>query len=202
MSKEASMIRRRLILFFFLLVTVSLNFPAREVPGATGATYRKTIEVYNIPDVTLINQEGKKVRLKKILSTDKPVLVDFVYTTCTTICPVLSANFVNFQRKKGPEAGKIQLVSISIDPENDTPKTMKAYLKRYGAKQGWDFLTGSREDMDKVIRAFNALNGTVLNKMDHLPIILIKSPADHRWVRINGLIGTTELIKIYEEASK
>jgi protein SCO1/2 len=180
----------------------SLDVPGWEVPGATGATYTKTILQYNTPDVTLINQEGKKIRLKEILSVDKPVLVDFVYTTCTTICPVLSANFVNFQRKKGPEAGKTQLVSISIDPENDTPKTMKAYLKRYGAKQGWDFLTGSREDIDKVIRAFNALNGTVLNKMDHLPIILIKSPADHNWVRINGLIGTTELVKEYDEACK
>lgn len=196
------MILRRLILFFFLLVTFSLDFPGWEVPGAAGAAYTKTIQQYNIPDVTLINQEGKKIRLMKILSADKPVLLDFVYTTCTTICPVLSANFVNFQRKKGPEAGKTQLVSISIDPENDTPKTMKAYLKRYGAKQGWDFLTGSREDIDKVIRAFNALNGTVLNKMDHLPIILIKSPADQRWVRINGLIGTTELMKEYAEADK
>jgi protein SCO1/2 len=190
------------MLFSFLLITFSLDFPGWEVPGVTGATYRKTIEQYSIPDVTLINQEGEKIRLKEILSADKPVLVDFVYTTCTTICPVLSANFVNFQRKRGPEAGKTQLVSISIDPENDTPKNMKAYLKRYRAKEGWDFLTGSREDMDKVIKAFNALNGTVLNKMDHFPIILIKSPADQRWVRIYGLIGTTELMKEYEEACK
>ncbi len=196
------MILRRLILLFFLLAAFSFDFPRWEAPAAAGATYTKTKEQYPIPDVTLINQDGKKVRLKKILATDKPLLVDFVYTTCTTICPVLSANFVNFQRKKGADAGKIQLVSISIDPENDTPKNMKAYLKRYGAKPGWDFLTGSREDMDKVIRAFNALNGTVLNKMDHLPIILIKSPADQRWVRIYGLVGTTELMKEYEEVYK
>ncbi len=196
------MIVRRLILLFFLLSMFSLDFPRWGVPAAAGAAYKKTIEQYDIPDVTLVNQEGKKIRLKKVLATDKPVLVDFVYTTCTTICPVLSANFVNFQRKKGPDAGKIQLVSISIDPENDTPKNMKAYLKRYGAKQGWDFLTGSREDMNRVIQAFNALNGTVLNKMDHLPIILIKSPADQRWVRIYGLIGTTELMKEYEEVYK
>jgi protein SCO1/2 len=191
-----------LILFFFLLAAFFLDVPGWEVPGAMGAAYTKSIQKYNTPDVTLINQEGKKIRLKEILSADKPVLVDFVYTTCTTICPVLSANFVNFQRKKGPDAGKTQLVSISIDPENDTPKAMKAYLKRYGAKEGWDFLTGSREDIDKVIKAFNALNGTVLNKMDHLPIILIKSPADDRWVRINGLIGTAELMKEHDEACK
>ncbi len=196
------MLLRRLVLFFFLLVMFSIDFSGWEVPGAADAAYTKTIQQYTIPDVTLINQEGEKIRLMKILSADKPVLLDFIYTTCTTICPVLSANFVNFQRKKGPEAGKTQLVSISIDPENDTPRTMKAYMKRYGAKQGWDFLTGSREDIDKVIRAFNALNGTVLNKMDHLPIILIKSTADQRWVRINGLIGTTELMKVYEEAGK
>jgi protein SCO1/2 len=196
------MLLRRLIIFSLLLAAFFPGFHRWEAPDAAAASYTKTIEQYKVPDVTLINQEGKKIRLQKILSTDKPVLVDFVYTTCTTICPVLSANFVNFQRKKGPDAGKTQLVSISIDPENDTPRTMKAYLKRYGAKPGWDFLTGSRQDVDKVIKAFNALNGTVLNKMDHFPIILIKSPADHSWVRIYGLIGTTDLMKEYAEVYK
>jgi len=159
--------------------------------------YTSTFERYELPDVVLINQDGVKVPLQNIFSPGTTVLVDFVYTTCTTICPVLSANFTNFQRKITPDSGRVRLVSISIDPEYDTPKAMKAYLKRYYAKPGWDFLTGSRQDIDKVLKALKAFTQ---NKMNHFPLILVKSPAENRWIRIYGLIGTAELMKEYEKA--
>lgn len=170
------------------------------VQAETEQKYIRTVENYVIPDVTLINQNGAKVRLKTLLTSDKPVLVDFIFTTCTTICPVLSANYSNFQRKLGPESAKVQLVSISIDPENDTPEAMKSYLeKRYAAKPGWDFLTGSKKDIDLVIKAFDAYSQ---NKMAHLPLILLRSMTDNRWIRIYGLIGTAELIKEYQKTLK
>ena len=158
-----------------------------------------TMEKYEVPDVTLTNQDGKKVRVKDLLLSDKPVLVDFIYTTCTTICPVLSANFTNFQRQGEAKTGPYRLVSISVDPENDTPKAMKTYLARYQAKPGWEFLTGSQSDIDKVLIAMNAKTA---NKMDHYPLILIKSPTQERWVRINGLIGTAPLMKELKEVVK
>ena len=163
--------------------------------GAKEAPYKRTIQSYEVPDVTLINQDGAKVQLKDLLLSGKPILVDFVYTTCTTICPILSANFTNFQKELAAKAGTFQLVSISIDPENDNPKAMKAYLQRYYAKPGWDFLTGSRADIDRVLVALDA---KTQNKMDHEPLILIKSPSVGNWLRIYGLIGTTELTKEYE----
>jgi protein SCO1/2 len=149
--------------------------------------------------VTLINQDNVKVSIRKLLSSDMPVLVDFVYTTCTTICPVLSINFANFQKTIIEERGTTQLISISIDPEFDTPKAMKAYLKRYNAKSGWDFLTGSRADISRVLKAFKVYT---LNKMNHYPVILLKSPTDRRWVRVYGLIGTSELLVEYEKVRK
>ncbi len=115
---------------------------------------------------------------------------------------MLSANFINFQRKLGPECSKARLVSISIDPENDTPKAMKKYLTQFQAKPGWDFLTGSRQDIDKVIAAFRALAASSQNKMEHYPLIILRKPADDRWVRMYGMIGTSELIREYEEARR
>lgn len=106
--------------------------------------------------MTLVNQEGKSVRLKSLLESGKPVVVDFIFGTCTTISPVLSACFSNLQSKLGDDSQKVHLVSISIDPENDTPKVMREYLTRYRANPGWDFLTGSREDIDTVMKSFNA----------------------------------------------
>jgi protein SCO1 len=79
---------------------------------------------------------------------------------------------------------------------------MKAYLKRYSAKPGWDFLTGSKHDIGRVIKAFNALGVFSVNKMEHYPLILVRAPSDSRWIRIFGLIGTTELMKEYKGAAK
>jgi protein SCO1/2 len=153
--------------------------------------YKRTIENYTMPDVILVNQKGIKVRFKELMQSNNPVIVDFIFGTCTTICPVLSASFNNLQNKLGPDGQKVQLVSISIDPENDTPKVMKEYLKRYRARPGWDFLTGTRTDIDKVMHAFNAY---IPNKMSHFPLTLIKGPGDDKWVRILGLMSSTEFM--------
>ncbi len=179
------------------LLAAALVFPGRGVCASAGEKYKRTVENYVVPDVTLVNQDGVKVRFSTLMRSKKVIMVDFIYTTCTTICPVLSAGFANFQRRVGPDPGDVHLVSISIDPDNDTPKKMKEYLKRYDAKPGWDFLTGSRRDIEKVVLALGAYT---LNKMSHLPLALLHSPADGRWIRIYGLIGTSDLIAEYEKA--
>jgi protein SCO1/2 len=153
--------------------------------------YRRTLESYSLPDVTLTNQDGKKIRFNEILASGKPVIVDFIFGTCTTICPILSVGFANLQQKLGNDSQKVHLVSISIDPEHDTPKVMKEYLKRYRAKPGWDFLTGSRSDIDKVMIAFNAY---IPNKMSHFPLTLIRPPKEDKWVRIFGLLSSAEFM--------
>jgi protein SCO1/2 len=178
------------------LVTAVAVIVTGCLAAAAETRYQRTVETYSIPDVVLVNQDGEKIPFKKFLETDKPVMLDFIYGTCTTICPVLSATFVNFQRKMGADSGKVRLVSISIDPENDTPKVMKDYLKKYHAKPGWDFLTGSRGDIDQVMRAFDAY---ISNKMYHFPLTIIRSPRDGKWTRINGLMSSSELMAEYRK---
>jgi protein SCO1/2 len=174
-----------------LLIMLSLTL-VPTYAGAADKTYKRTVERYQMPDVTLINQEGKKVLFKTLLDSGKPVVVDFIYGTCTTICPVLSASFLNLQNKLGANSQKIHLISVSIDPENDTPKVMREYLKRYRAKPGWDFLTGNRKDVDSVMKAFDAY---IPNKMSHYAVTFIHMPQGNSWIRINGITSTTEFIE-------
>jgi protein SCO1/2 len=174
-----------------VLTILTVLFSLSGHAHAESQKYRRTVENYTVPDVILVNQDGAKVRLKELLQSGKPVIVEFIFATCTTICPVLSASFVSLQQKLGNDSQKVHLISISIDPENDTPKVMKAYLKRYRAKPGWDFLTGSRKDIDNVMRAFDAY---IPNKMSHFPLTLIRSPSDGTWVRIFGLMGSSEFL--------
>ena len=187
------MIRTRLIILLLLFAVLPL---VARPASAAELKYKRTIENYTMPDVTLVNQNGARVKLKDLINSDKPVVVDFIYGTCTTICPVLSAGYVNLQRKLGQNNTNVHLISISIDPENDTPKVMKEYLKRYRAQPGWDFLTGSRADIDKVMHAFNAY---ISNKMYHYPLVLIRNPKDGKWVRIFGLTSTSELLNEYKK---
>ncbi|MBL0225430.1 MAG: SCO family protein [Geobacteraceae bacterium] len=188
------MIRTRLTILSLLLLALPLL--AVQPACAEELKYKRTIENYTMPDVTLVNQDGKRVKFKSLFNSKKPVVVDFIYGTCTTICPVLSAGYVNLQRKLGPNSGNVHLISISIDPENDTPKVMKEYLKRYRAQPGWDFFTGSRADIDKVMHAFDAY---IPNKMYHYPLTLILDPKNGKWVRVFGLTSTSEFMNEYKK---
>ncbi|ORJ54966.1 SCO family protein [Geothermobacter hydrogeniphilus] len=177
--------------FFFLvlLLTFVSGTPA-------SAKYERSLETYLAPDVTLINQDRQPVQLRQLLNSGKPVLLDFIYATCTTICPVLSAGFSNLQKKLGDEAAGVQFVSISIDPEHDRPEIMKTYLTRYRARPGWDYLTGTRTDIDQVMHAFDAY---VSDKMSHYPLTLIKVPGKDQWLRIYGLTSTRDLLREYRQ---
>ena len=178
---------------FFLLLTLGASTTLAK------PRYNRTVEEYKIPDITLINQDGEKVRLVEYLDTGKPVILEFIFATCTTICPILSIGFTNLQEKLGPEAANLRLVSISIDPEHDTPEVMKSYLQRYEAQPGWDFLTGSISDINQTMRAFDAY---VSDKMGHRPLIFLHSPKENTWVRIDGLMSGKELKDEYLRLKK
>ncbi len=167
--------------------------------GAEKPAYKKSVHSYTMPDVTLITQDGKRVQFNTFVKQGKVIILDFIFGTCTTICPVLSASFVSFQNRLGPDSAKVQLISVSIDPEHDTPKILKEYLKKYRAKSGWDFLTGSRDSINRVMRAFDAYTA---DKMAHYPLTFVYSPLQDRWFRIDGLTGTSELMYEYQQALK
>ncbi len=175
----------------FLILTLVILLRCLNPADANDRKYKRSLERYSVPDVVLVNQEGTKIRFKSYIETDIPVILDFIYGTCTTICPVLSAGYYSLQKRLGPDVRKVRLVSITIDPENDTPKVMKEYLAKYHAKPGWDFLTGSRAEIDRVMRAFDAY---IPDKMSHYQLTLIRSPKDGRWIRIKELISGSDLL--------
>jgi protein SCO1/2 len=181
------------------LLVPALLLSGKDVQAQTRGKYKVSVERYVIPDVTLVNQDGVRVKLGTLLNSKKVTMVDFFYTTCPTVCPVVTAVLFNFQNKIGPESDRVQLVSISIDPENDTPERVKEYLKRYNAKLGWQGLTGTKDQIEKAARALNAYTA---DKMTILPLIQLYSSVDNRWVRISGFIGTSALIAEYEKVLK
>jgi protein SCO1 len=139
---------------------------------------------YQIPDVAMIDADGTTMRLRTILDTDKPVALNFIFTTCTTICPVMTATFAQMQRKLGDQASNLQVVSISIDPEYDRPEVLKAYGRQFHAGSNWTFLTGDSKDILTVLQSFETFAGS---KMNHQPVTFLKHPGEQDWIRIDGL---------------
>jgi protein SCO1/2 len=146
---------------------------------------------YEIPDVTLVDQAGKPVSMRDLLSTDKPILANFIFTTCTAICPVMSATFQQVQRGLAENTDEVKMISVSIDPEQDTPAALSEYAQRFDAGPQWVFLTGSLEDSIRVQKAFDAYRG---DKMNHAPLTLLRAGPDAKWVRLDGFASATDLI--------
>lgn len=184
------------------VVTVALLLVLVAGAGAgakEGKLYKRTIEEYVVPDVTLLNQDGEEVQLKSYFDTEKPIILDFVYGTCTTICPVLSVGFSYFQKKLGEDPDQVRMVSITIDPDNDTPEVIKLYLQKYGARPGWDGFTGKRENIVEVLEAFDAY---VSNKMNHYPLTILRGSGEKEWVRVYGMLSASDLIAEYNLLKK
>ncbi len=152
--------------------------------------YTATTENYATPDVELIDQLGTSVSLRTLLETDQPIALNFIFTTCTTICPVMTATFAQMRRELGDAGSDLRLVSISIDPEYDRPDKLKAYSEQFRTGEGWDFLTGDSGDIVQVLRSFDSYAGS---KMNHQPITLLKRPDSASWTRIDGLASGKDL---------
>jgi protein SCO1/2 len=143
----------------------------------------RTAVNYRVPDTTLVRSDGVRVNFAHELDDGRPVLLDFIYTTCTTICPVMSQTFAEVQKRLGPDAAKVKMVSVSIDPEQDTPARLTEYSKRYRAGAQWSFYTGSVESSVAVQRAFDVYRG---DKMNHSPVTLFRAAPGRPWVRLDG----------------
>ncbi len=155
-----------------------------------GDGYTRAAASYQTPDVKMVDVNGREVSLRDSLDGPGPVMLNFIFTTCTTVCPVMSATFSNVQAK----LGTVRMVSISIDPEHDTPSRLKEYSKRFEAGSRWTMLTGSIENSIAVQRAFDIYRG---DKMNHEPVTFMRNGPEQPWVRINGFISADDLLREY-----
>ncbi|HEX8720334.1 MAG TPA: SCO family protein [Pyrinomonadaceae bacterium] len=170
-------------------------------PAAEGAAGREAhvSSKMSIPDVELLDQDGRKVRFYTDLVKGRVVAVNFIFTTCTTICPPLGATFARVQKELGERAGReVHLISISVDPATDTPERMKAWGAKFHAGPGWTFVTGPKPQVDEVLRALGAATGS---PSDHTPTVLVGNDAAGQWTRAYGLARPAVLVKLIDDAA-
>jgi len=161
-----------------------------------GIVSRSVFDV-SVPNVTLVDMNGTDVMLHDVLDNRSPIILNFIFTTCTTICPVQSAAFRQVQEKLGPKASHVRMVSVSIDPENDTPAKLKDYAKRFSVGSQWNLLTGSLNNSIAVQKAFAVFAG---DKMDQKPVTFLKAKgSSNSWVRLDGLVDAQDIVKEFDK---
>ncbi len=147
-------------------------------------------------DVKLIDQDGRERRLYSDLLQGKSVVINVVFTTCTSACPAMTNAFAKIQEHLGDRLGRdVSLLSISIDPVTDTPAKLKDYAARFKARPGWYFLTGSKANVDETLKK---LGQYVENKEDHLNLFLIGNEKTGLWKKAFGLASPEQLFPIVD----
>lgn len=168
-------------------------------PGMSDAHESHAASKMSIPDVELLDQNGRVVRFYTDLVKGKVVAVNFIFTTCTTICPPLGATFARVQRELGARTGRdVHFISISVDPATDTPERLKAWGAKFHAAEGWTLVTGRKPQVDELLRALGAATSS---PADHSPTVLIGNDAAGQWTRAYGIARPAVLVGLIDAAA-
>ena len=179
-------------LLFFLT-----NLTSGQQPNAATNSKNDQSAAHNyFTDTILINQNGEKMRFYTDLLQGKTVIIDTFFSTCQTACLPMTRNLEKIQEALGERLGKdVYILSVTVDSEMDTPAQLKAFADKFHARPGWYFLTGTKENVDLVLRK---LGQYVDNKQDHLTLFIIGNERTGLWKKAYGLATSDELIKVVD----
>lgn len=189
---------------FFLIVfaTALLALSGCNRTGEESGAYPVNYQTSSLPDVTLTDQYGQHVPLASLKG--KPLLFDFIYTSCPGPCQLLTQHMKLIADKLGRALGpKVSMVSVTVDPEHDRPSRMLSYAKAFNANvNGWYFLTGSPAQIDKLMRPFllerlRDSNGEII----HVPGYFLVGTDGHPIVNYSQWVNPSKPARDAEEAA-
>jgi cytochrome oxidase Cu insertion factor (SCO1/SenC/PrrC family) len=143
------------LIAFAAIVGCNSNIaPISDTPAHPAGSFTPNNPTDCLPAINLIDQHGTKVSLAALKG--KPVLIDFIYASCATACPLMTSRFAQIAGKLGGDLGtKVTMVSITIDPEHDHPAQLLDYARTHNAdRDGWLMLTGTPADIAAVLRIY------------------------------------------------
>ena len=165
-STRKSLFLTMLVVFVGVVTLIGCRRPAENIGERGGSEVRNSPDC--LPDITLVDQNGRNVSLASLKG--KPVLFDFIYTSCPGPCLLLTAQMKKIADRLGPKLGtEARIVSITVDPEHDHPAQLRAYASAQGANvNGWLFLTGTPKQIDQVMARFKLFRqGEADGTVDH-----------------------------------
>lgn len=152
----------------------------------------------HVADVVVQTHDGRTVHFYSDLVKGRVTAINFIFTSCTTVCPLMGVRFAQLQPLLPKD---VSLVSVSIDPTNDTPARLAAWSQRVGAKPDWTLVTGAKPDIDTLLRS---LGTTIADPASHTPLVLIIDDRGTTPIfrRLDGLTDPKTLARILAEVTR
>jgi protein SCO1/2 len=204
--KPIRLIFQSLLLIFLILASTQTQAQEAKEDAATegqqstdeDADFQPFMNVnVQLCDLELVTQEGKRVKFKSDVVGDKLVAMTFIFTTCTTICPIYNAIFSQLQPLLGERLGKdVVLVTLTLDPTRDVVGRMKRTAQKFGAQPGWLYLTGEKPNVDQVLKGLGAY---FPNFEEHPPLALVGDGKTGTWKRFNGFPSPEQVLAMIDE---
>jgi protein SCO1/2 len=167
------------------LILAAIFVPA-HVPGS---------DVQRFPNVILRTHDGASVRFYDDLIKGKVVMINFMFTSCTSICPRTTANLVKVEEILGEYLDRdVRIISVSVDPATDTPDVLRKYAARYGTKPGWYFVTGKGKDIDLIRRKLGVYEDDG-DKTQHSGVLIYGNEATGQWAATPALADPTTIVR-------
>lgn len=148
-----------------------------------------------LPNVLVQTQKGTSMRFYDDLIKGKVVLINFMFTSCTSQCPLTTANLVKVEEALGERLGRdVVMISVSVDPSVDTPAVLEKYSRRYNTKPGWYFVTGSRQDIDLIRRRLGGLDNSG-DKTQHTGILVYGKESTGQWAATPAMAQPKTIVR-------
>jgi protein SCO1/2 len=182
------------------VATVTFADAAVDVPrgGRADVVQRTQSTVGSVtryfPDVTVRTHEGTRVQFHDLIK-GKLALINFMFTSCTTQCPLTTANLVKVEEALGDRLGRdVLMISVTVDPATDTPEVLKQYSKRYGTKPGWYFVTGSQKEVELIRRRLGVYDNDT-EKTQHTGILVYGNDATGQWAATPAMAPPSAIVR-------
>lgn len=180
-----------------IMVIVVALLGALAPSAVPAASVKPAFVNITLLDLELLNQDNKHLKFRSDAIGNRIAAITFTYTNCTTICPVLDSIFVKLQDLVGPRLGSdVALITLSIDPANDSPARLKKHALKLKAKPGWTFLTGRKPDVDRVLQGLDAYAPDIYN---HPPTVFVGDGRKNVWKRLYGFPSAEKIMTVIRE---
>jgi protein SCO1 len=163
--------------------------------------YNRSIHFYRIPDVRLVDAQEREINFAAEVEREDIAIISFAFTSCTGTCPVITANLVQALPELRKAGDRYRIFLVSLDPEHDTPARLREYEERFNTGDDITLLTGNRNAIHSVLRAYNAVYPGS-NKMNHQPLTFIRTVKSSPWIRLEGLVSGSNLAREVRTALK
>ncbi|MDH5479805.1 MAG: SCO family protein [Nitrosomonas sp.] len=177
------------VIVFSMLV---MNIAFADSGNTNHPEYGRSIHEYRTPNVQLIDAQENEIDFADAVANEEMVIISFAFTSCTGTCPVITANLVRAIPELQKTEGSYRIFLISLDPEHDTPARLRTYEQRFGIEDNITLLTGNRNAIHDLLRAYNAVYPGG-NRMNHQPLTLVRAGSDAPWIRLEGLVSGSNL---------